>query len=90
VESFFRRDERGLTCAERWAQAKFPGLNNDERVFLRAKMQVRVVLLEVHRVLDEQRVEGIDLLAPEAPPLIFADRSLAARTPRFATLLTWA
>ncbi len=87
---FFRRDERGLTCAQRWAQAKFPGLNNDERIFIQAKMQVRVVLLEVHRVLDEQRVEGIDLLAPKAPPMIFVDRSLAARTPRFATLLAWA
>ncbi len=87
---FFRHDERGLTCAQRWAQAKFTGLNNDERVFIQAKMQVRVVLLEVHRVLDAQRVEGIDLLAPEATPIIIADRSLAARTPRFATLLAWA
>lgn len=90
MESFFRRDEHGLTCAQRWAEAKFPGLNNDERVFIQAKMQVRVVLFEVHHVLDNQRVEGIDLLAPEAPPMLIVDRSLAARTPRFATLLTWA
>lgn len=87
---FFRRDERGLTCAQRWVQAKFPGLNNDERVFVQAKMQVRVVLFEVHRVLDEQRVEGVDLLAPEATPMIIVDRSLAARTPRFAAVLGWA
>src|SRR5208283_2924762 len=50
----------------------------------------RVVLLEVHRVLDEQRLEGVDLLAPEAPPMTVVDRSLAARTPRFAALLAWA
>jgi hypothetical protein len=87
---FFRRDERGLTCTQRWAQAGFPGLNNDERVFLQAKMQVRVVLFEVHRVLDEQRLEGVDLLVPEAPPMSIVDRSLAARAPRFATLLAWA
>ncbi|OIQ82276.1 hypothetical protein GALL_359350 [mine drainage metagenome] len=87
---FMRRDERGLTCAQRWAQAKFPGLNNDERVLIQAKMQVRVVLLEVHRVLDEQRLEAVDLLAPEAPPMIIVDRSLASRTSRFATLLGWA
>jgi len=86
---FILRDERGLTCAQRWAQAGFPGLKNDERVFLRAKMQVRVVLFEVHRVLDEQCVEGVDLLAPEATPMIIVDRSLAARTSRFATLLAW-
>ena len=87
---FIRRDEHGLTCAQRWAQARFPDLNNDERVFIQAKMQVRVVLLEVHRVLDERRLEGVDLLAPEAPPMIFVDRNLAARAPRFATLLSWA
>ena len=87
---FIRRDEHGLTCAQRWAQAGFPGLHNDERIFIQAKMQVRVVLLEVHRVFDEQRVEGVDLLAPEALPMTFVDRNLAARTPRFATLLGWA
>jgi hypothetical protein len=87
---FFRRDERGLTCAQRWAQAGFPGLSNDDRVFMQAKMQVRVILFEVHRVLDEQRVEGVDLLAPEPTPIVLVDRNLAARTPRFAALLGWA
>ncbi|HRE08957.1 MAG TPA: hypothetical protein PKX00_25285, partial [Opitutaceae bacterium] len=86
---FFRRDEHGLTGAQRFAQAGFPGLNNDERVFLQAKMQTRVILLEVHRVIDGQRFEAIDLLAPEAAPMVFVDRSTAARTPRFATLLAW-
>lgn len=86
---FFRRDEQGLTGAQRFVQAGFPGLNNDERVFLQAKMQTRVVLLEVHRVIDEQRFEAIDLLAPEAAPMVFVDRSTAARTPRFATLVAW-
>jgi len=87
---FFRRDERGLTCTERWARAGFPGLDNDERVLMQAKMQVRVVLLEVHRVLDDQRLEAVDLLVPDAPPMILVDRSLAARAPRFGTLLGWA
>ena len=87
---FLRRDERGLTCTQRWEKAGFSGLNNDERVLIQAKMQVRVILFEVHRVLDDQRVQGVDLLAPESGPMIIVDRSLAARTPRFATLLGWA
>lgn len=87
---FFHRDVRGLTCGQRWAEAGYQGMNNDERVFLQAKMQLRVVLLEVHRILDEQRVEVVDLLAPEAPPMIILDRSLAGRVSRFSTLLGWA
>ena len=87
---FVRRDERGITCAQRWAEAGFPGLDNDDRVFVQAKARMRVVLLEVHRVLDAQTVEGIDLLAPDADPIVIVDRNLAARASRFATLLAWA
>ena len=87
---FLHRDEAGLTCAQRWERAGFPGLKNDERVFLRAKMQTRVLLLETHCVRDDQSLEAADLLAPAGPaPLLILDRSLAARTPRFATYLTW-
>ena len=87
---FFRRDERGLTCAQRWSRAKFQGLKNDGRIFLQGKMQVRVILLEVHRIIDGQCVEGVDLLAPEAPPMVIVDRSFAARASRFTSVLGWA
>ncbi|MBI4621955.1 MAG: hypothetical protein HY736_01895 [Verrucomicrobia bacterium] len=86
---FFQRDGNGRTFADRWQLAGFPGLKNDERVFFRAKMQMRVALIEVHRILDDQRIEAVDLLDPTATPMILIDRSVAARAVRFATVLTW-
>jgi hypothetical protein len=87
---FFRRDAAGLTFAQRWEQAGFAGLEkNDERALLRAMMQTRVVLFEVHRVLDSQRTAVADLLAPDSAPRLVMDRSLAASGLRFATLLAW-
>jgi hypothetical protein len=86
----FKRDAAGLTCAERWQRAGFNGLRNDERVLLQARMRTRIALLEVHRVLDDVRTEAVDLLAPEAGPCVFTDRSLAATAVRFGILLGWA
>ncbi|MHB8519895.1 MAG: hypothetical protein ACYDH9_03965 [Limisphaerales bacterium] len=86
---FFKRDAAGLTCAERWRRAGFPNLKNDERVLVRARMQTRVALLEVRRVLDHQRLELVDLLAPASAPILIIDRSFAAKAVRFATCLGW-
>ncbi len=84
---FFRRDDSGLTLTEKWERAA--GLKNDERVLLRAKMQTRVALLEIHRVLDDQRIEAVDLLCAEPKPFLLQDRSLAAMAVRFGTALVW-
>ncbi len=86
---FFKRDGNGRSFGERWQVAGFPGLKNDEQVFFRGKMQMRVALLEVHRILDEQRIEAVDLLEPTAPPRIYVDWSVAASAVRFTTMLTW-
>lgn len=86
---FFKRDATRATFAERWQQAGFPGLKNDERVFFRGKMQLQVALLEIHRVLDSQRIEAVDLLAPAGAPMILVDRKVAARAARFDAILTW-
>jgi hypothetical protein len=86
---FFPRDGSGRTFAQRWEQAGFPGLKNDERVFFSHKMKMRIALLEVHSVLDEQSFEAVDLLDPATPPMIFVDRSMAAQAVRFFTCLTW-
>ncbi|MBI3850889.1 MAG: hypothetical protein HY298_11535 [Verrucomicrobia bacterium] len=86
---FFAGGPDGLTTAQRWEKAGFSGLKNDERVLLRAKMQTRLALLEIHRVLDGERVEAVDLLAPGAPAMTFQDRSLAGVAVRFASALTW-
>jgi hypothetical protein len=86
---YFERDAAGLTCVERWERTGPPGLKNDERNLLRAKRQTRVGALEVHRVLDGQFIEGVDLLAPEAGPLRILDRSLAAVAARFSVYFSW-
>jgi len=86
---FFAPGPDNMTCAQRWEKTGFAGLKNDERVLLRAKMQMRTALPEIHRVPDGERVEAVDLLAPGAPPMVFQDRSLAAVAVRFAAALTW-
>ena len=86
---FFAPDNNGRSCAQHWEQSGFNGLKNDERVLLRAKMQTRIALLEIHRILDHERVEAADLLAPEAGSFILQDRSLARVAARFATAVVW-
>ena len=86
---FFAPDSHGLTCAQRWEKSGFPGLKNDERVLLRAKMQTRLALLEIHRVLDHERIEAVDLLAPDAQLVRLQDRNLARVATRFATAVAW-
>jgi hypothetical protein len=55
---------------------------------LRAKEQIRIALIEVHRVAIGGRVEGVDLLSSDPTPLIFQDRNLAGIASRFSTFLT--
>jgi len=86
---FFAGDANQTTFARHWEQAGLAELKNDERVLWRAKMQMRIVLLEVHQVFAGGRVEAVDLLAANPTPMILQDRSLAGMASRFSTLLTW-
>ena len=86
---FFAADANQTTFARRWEQAGLAELKTDERVLLRAKMQTRIALLEIHRVFAGGRIEAADLLSADSAPMIFQDRSLAAMATRFATLLSW-
>src|ERR1035437_6280161 len=86
---FFAPGADGLTCCQRWEKAGSPELKSDQRVLLRAKMKTRIALVEIHRVLDGERVAAVDLLAPDAPPMLFQDRGLAGMAVRFASVLTW-
>ncbi len=86
---FFKRDEQGRTLVERWKQVGQGGLKNDERILLGGKAQMRVALIEMHRVIDAERFEVVDLLEEGGAPMVFADRSAGARATRFATVLTW-
>lgn len=82
---FFERDAGGRTFGERLADRAGTGLRNDERVLLRGKSRMRIALIEVHRVLDAERVEVVDLLDRSGQPLLIVDRRLAAIAPRFFT-----
>ena len=85
----YQTDACGRSCAQRWEEAGFPGLKNDTRVLMRAKMKLRVALLEVRRVLDSERVEVVDLLEAQPAPFIVRDRGYASSAARFSTGLTW-
>lgn len=86
---YFNRGADGRTYAERWAAAGFPTLNNDERIIQSAFMQMRIRLVEVHRILDDRRIEVVDLLEPTPTEFVVCDRSLAAMACRFTTMLAW-
>ena len=86
---FFATDAEHTTFAQRWERSGLKGLKNDERVLFRAKAQMRVALLEIHRVSAGGRVHAVDLMAAEPAPITLQDRSLGAMGVRFTTLLVW-
>lgn len=86
---FLEQDDEGHSCVQRWERGGFSGLKNDARVLLRAKMGVRVGLIEIQRVLDDECTEVMDLLAAEPQRFIVRDRGLASSVARFSTGLTW-
>jgi hypothetical protein len=83
----WRRDAEGRTFAERWLADVNNGLTNDERVLLAGMNAMRPALVEVHRILDDQTIEGVDLL--DGSPLRIVDRANAAAVARYSTLLMW-
>ncbi len=82
-----QRDAEGRTFGERWLADKTGGLSNDERVLLAGMNRLRPVLLEVHRIVDEQTIEGVDLLDGSA--LRIVDRATSASVGRYCVLLAW-
>ncbi|MFA5264484.1 MAG: hypothetical protein WC378_11725 [Opitutaceae bacterium] len=87
--AFFKKDGSGRSLAKRWEDAGFPGVKNDERRLLTAKTLMRISLIEVRQVLDEQCLLCMDLFRPEEGLHVFLDRSLAGEVPRFSTFLGW-
>jgi hypothetical protein len=84
---YLARDAGGRTMAERWEQAGFPSLKNDERVLMKARMKTRMALIEVRRVIDHEQVEVVDLLDDEHTPMVIRDRSFAGGAVRFGAIL---
>ena len=81
------RDVEGRSFGERWLEDKASGLKNDERFLLSQMNQVRPVLLEIHRIVDDIIIEGVDLLTGEA--LRVLDRSAAGSMGRYFVVLVW-
>jgi hypothetical protein len=79
----YRVGPGGDTCLGEWAKAGFPGLGADERVFMRSRMRLQPAMLEVHRVIDSQRVEVVDLLDPERGSFVIVDTGFARQVGRF-------
>jgi hypothetical protein len=79
----YRVGPDGQTCLGQWAKAGFPGLGADERILMRSRMRMQPAMLEVHRVLDDQRVEVVDLLGPERGSFVIMDGAFARQVARF-------
>src|SRR5262249_5718494 len=56
---FYHEDSDGTTCIARFARAGFPGLKGDEKLLMQSRLQLRPVILEAHRILDDRRVEVV-------------------------------
>ncbi len=84
----YRIGPRGDTCLGEWAKAGFAGLSTDERVLMRGRMRLQPSMLEVHCILDNTRVEVVDLLDPERGPFIIADIGFARQVVRFEVYAT--
>jgi hypothetical protein len=79
----YRVGPSGDTCLGEWAKAAFPGLGADERVVMRSRMRLQPAMLEVHCVIDDQRVEVVDLLDPERGSSVMMDAGFARQVVRF-------
>jgi hypothetical protein len=84
----YRVGPNSETCLGEWAKAGFPGLSADERVLMRSRLRMQPAMLEVHCVLDHQRVEVVDLLEPQGRPFVVVDRGFALQTSRFEVYAT--
>jgi len=79
----YRVGPGGDTCLGEWAKAGFPSLGADERILMRCRMRLQPAMLEVHCVLDDQRVEVVDLLDPERGSFVIMDGGFARQVVRF-------
>ncbi len=80
---FNTRGSDGLLFGERWQNAGYPGLRQDEKTLFNCKRKCRFALLEVHQVVDAETLRAVDLLDDPSRPLLVKDRSFAALACRF-------
>ena len=87
---FHEKNASGRTLAEEWERENRSGLNNDERIILKARKSSSATVIEIQKILDHQTMECIDLFDQTRPPFPVIDRrTVAAQMPRFTRILTW-
>ena len=86
---FLERDKHGKTLAQHWKSSGWNGLTNDERVMMTCRMDSRVTVFEIQKILDNKAMECVDLFDIPKGVFILIDRSIAARVARFTRLFTW-
>lgn len=86
---FLERDKNGQTLAQHWKSSGWNGLTNDECVMMDCRMDSRVTVFEIQKILDNQAMECVDLFDIPKGVFILLDRSTAARAVRFSRLFTW-
>lgn len=82
-----QRDAQGRTGWEAWETEGWPGLNNDERSMVPYRRRTFATVLEVQRVVDEQRILCADVLGTSPGSWLVFDRVVAAQTVRFDRFL---
>ena len=82
-QGVYLKNADGNTCLEKWAWQGFPETSKDERLVLKAKMDMRPTIMEVQCILDDKRLQVVDLLDPARTPFIMVDRVLAKYAVRF-------
>lgn len=88
-EMFFKRLPGEQTRFERWTSDGFPGMKNDHVIIQKAMGGIRLRLLEIRQIIDDLRVEAVDLLEENPQPILICDRAMAAHMCRFTTVLAW-
>lgn len=86
---FCEKNASGQTLAEEWERQNCQGLNNDERIILRARRNSSATVIEIQKILDHQAMECLDLFDKDRPPFVVLDRRTASQMSRFTRVLTW-
>ena len=83
------KNENGLNLFDDWKQDGYNSLKNDARVLLDYKRTMRISLIEIQEVVNEQTVTFVDLLEDTGRVHKAVDRSMASRACRFQTMLSY-
>ena len=88
-EYYQREHKPGKRLFDLWRESGWAGLVRDEPFVAGFKAQIRPALLECRRVVDDLRVECVDLLDEPAGVFTVCDRGLAKTALQFQCFIGW-